>query len=122
MTTNKHFAKVAGGTQEKRAIRFSSVWDAIESTPQQAASVRARSELMMALQEWVKAAGKTQAAVAKLFGVTQPRMSDLMRGRLHLFSLEALMNMATTAGMGPHIAFKRRKTKQKRAVDELAVA
>jgi predicted XRE-type DNA-binding protein len=102
--------------------KFSSVWDAIESTPQQAASMRARSELMMALQEWVKAAGKTQAAAAKLFGVTQPRMSDLMRGRLHLFSLETLMDMATTAGMEPHIAIKRRMTKQKHAVDELAVA
>ena len=38
--------------------KFNSVWDAIEKTPQQAASMRARSELMMALQEWVKAAGK----------------------------------------------------------------
>lgn len=102
--------------------KFISVWDAIESTPQQAASMRARSELMMALQEWVKAAGKTQAAAAKLFGVTQPRMSDLMRGRLHLFSLETLMDMATTAGMEPHIAIKRRTTKQKHAVSELAAA
>ncbi len=102
--------------------KFNSVWDAIESTPQQAASVRARSELMMALQAWVKAAGKTQAAAAKLFGVTQPRMSDLMRGRLHLFSLETLMDMATTAGMEPHIAIKRRKTRQKHAARELALA
>ena len=77
--------------------------------------MRARSELMMALQEWVMAAGK-------LFGVTQPRMSDLMRGRLHLFSLETLMDMATTAGMEPHIAIKRGKTKQKHAAGELAVA
>jgi len=92
--------------------KFNSVWDAIESTPQQAASMRARSELMMALQEWVKAAGKTQAETAKVFGVTQPRMSDLTRGRLHLFSLEMLMDMATTAGMEPHIAIKRRKTTQ----------
>ena len=101
--------------------KFSSVWDAIESTPQQAASMRARSELMMALQEWVKAACKTQGEAAKLFGVTQPRMSDLMRGRLHLFSLETLMDMATTAGMEPHIAIKRPKIKQKHAVSELAV-
>ena len=100
--------------------KFSSVWDAIESTPQQAASMRARSELLIALQEWVKAAGNTQAATAKLFGISQPRMSDLMRGRLHLFSLETLMDMATTAGMEPHISIKRRKAK--RTADELAVA
>ena len=102
--------------------KFTSVWDAIETTPQQAASMRARSELLMALQEWVKSSGKTQAQTAKLFGVTQPRMSDMMRGRLHLFSLETLMDMATAAGMEPHIAIKRRKTKQKRTTDELAVA
>ena len=102
--------------------KFNSVWDAIESTPRQAASMRARSELMMGLQEWVKGSGKTQAATARLFGVTQPRMSDLMRGRLHLFSLETLMDMATTAGMEPHIAIKRRKSKQQHAVSELAVA
>ncbi len=59
--------------------RFASVWDAIEDTPQQAASMRARSELMMALQGWVKISGKTQAEAARLFGITQPRMSDLMR-------------------------------------------
>ena len=102
--------------------KFNSVWDAIESTPRLAASMRARSELMMALQEWVKASGKTQAAAARLFGVTQPRMSDLMRGRLHLFSLETLMDMATTAGMEPHIAIKRRKSKQQHAVSERAAA
>ena len=101
--------------------KFGSVWDAIESTPQQAASMRARSELMMALQDWVRSAGGTQAA-AKLFGVTQPRMSDLMRGRLHLFSLETLMDMATTAGLEPHIAIKRPKARQKRSVAELAAA
>lgn len=102
--------------------KFSSVWDAIEKTPQQAASMRARSELMMALQEWVKATDKTQAAVAKRFGITQPRISDLMRGRLHLFSLETLMDMATTAGMEPHITITRRKTKQKHPVRELEAA
>src|SRR5882762_8570305 len=82
-----------GRTDVSKDRKFSSVWDAIESTPRQAVSMRARSELMMALQEWVKAACKTQGEAAKLFGVTQPRMSDLMRGRLHLFSLETLMDM-----------------------------
>ena len=102
--------------------KFSSVWDAIESTPQQAASMRARSELMMALQDWVKAADKTQAAAARLFGITQPRMSDLMRGKLHMFSLETLMDMATTAGMKPHITITRRKARQKHVASELEAA
>lgn len=95
--------------------RFDSVWDAIENTPQQAASMRARSELMMALQQWVKSEGMTQTAAARLFSVTQPRVSDLMRGRINLFSLDTLIDMAATAGLSPHIAITRPS-----AADEVA--
>ena len=102
--------------------KFDSVWDANESTPRQTVIMRARSELMIALQDWVRLSSGTQAAAAKLFGVFQPRVSDLMRGKLHLFSLETLMDMATAAGMEPHIAIKRPKARQKRPVDELTVA
>lgn len=86
--------------------RFASIWDAIEDTPQQAASMRARSELMMALQSWVKVTGTTQTDAARLFCITQPRMSDLMRGKINLFSLDTLMDMATAAGLEPHVAIK----------------
>ena len=101
--------------------RFASVWDAIEDTPQQAASMRARSELLMALQQWVKSAGITQAEAARQFGVTQPRMSDLMRGKIDLFSLDALIDMATAAGLEPHLTIKKpRVSKRKTAIQELA--
>jgi predicted XRE-type DNA-binding protein len=83
--------------------RFASVWDAIEDTPQEAASLRARSALMMGITEAVRAQGLTQAQAAELFGVTQPRISDLMRGKVSLFSLDALVDMASTAGMNPTI-------------------
>ncbi len=102
--------------------QFASVWDAIEDTPQQAASMRARSELLMALQEWVKIKYKTQAEAAKILGVTQPRMSDLARGRIHLFSLDVLMDMAMIAGLSPHIAFKRPKAPKKRTSTEVHAA
>ncbi|MCB1908406.1 MAG: XRE family transcriptional regulator [Rhodocyclaceae bacterium] len=88
--------------------RFASVWDAIADTPQQAASLRARSELAMALQEWMKAEALTQSAAAALLGVTQPRVSDLVRGRLELFSLDMLMDMATTAGLSPRVTVEHR--------------
>jgi hypothetical protein len=52
---------------------FTSVWDAIEDTPQQAASMRARSTLMMELENIIKQRGMTQADAAVLFGVTQTR-------------------------------------------------
>lgn len=81
--------------------RFSSVWDAIEDTPQQAACMRARSELMMRLSEVIRGRGMNQGDAAELFGVTQPRISDLMRGKVNLFSLDTLIDMAATAGMSP---------------------
>ena len=92
--------------------RFASVWDAIEDTPQQAASMRARSELMMNLTEVIRERGMTQADAATLFGVTQPRMSDLMRGKINLFSLDTLIDMAATAGMSPTVKVSKPKAIQ----------
>ena len=83
--------------------RFASVWDAIEDTPQEAASMRARSALMMSLTEAIRTQEMTQAQAAALFGVTQPRISDLMRGKVNLFSLDTLIDMAATAGMMPTV-------------------
>lgn len=107
--------------------RFSSVWDAIEDTPQQAASMRARSELMMNLTEVIRERGMTQGDAAALFGVTQPRVSDLMRGKINLFSLDTLIDMAATAGMSPTVKVSKPKTmkhaRSKRgAAAELATA
>lgn len=79
--------------------RFASVWDAIEDTPAQAENMRLRSGLMMALREFIEREGLSQARAAKLFGVTQPRVSDLVRGRIDLFALDSLVNMAAAAGM-----------------------
>lgn len=90
--------------------RFVSVWDAIEDTPQQAASMRARSELMMHLTEVIRERGMTQGDAAALFGVTQPRVSDLMRGKMSLFSLDTLIDMAATAGMRPTVKVSKPKT------------
>lgn len=90
-----------------RKKRFQSVWDAIEDTPQKAASMRARSELVIELGEVIKKRGITQAEAAKLFGVTQPRISDLVRGKVELFSLDALVDMAAVAGLAPRVNIKR---------------
>lgn len=102
--------------------QFNSVWEAIEDTPQQAASMRVRSELMMALQKWLKSEGLTQATAASLFGVTQPRVSDLMRGRINLFSLDTLIDMAATAGLSPHVSIKAPKGTKKRTAPAMAAA
>lgn len=79
--------------------RFESVWDAIADTPGEAANLQARSTLAIALTEMIKQRGLTQAEAAKRLGVTQPRVSDLMRGKLDLFSLDTLVNMLASAGL-----------------------
>lgn len=72
---------------------------AIESTPAEAENMKRRSALMMALREHIERQGLSQSQAAKLFGVTRPLVSDLMRGKINLFGLDSLVNMAATAGM-----------------------
>ena len=79
--------------------KFASVWDALEDTSAEAENMKLRSKLMMALKEHLTRNGLSQAEAAKLLGVTQPRVSDLMRGKINLFGLDALVNMATAAGL-----------------------
>ena len=79
--------------------RFSSVWDAIEATPEEAENMKLRSVLMTALKHHLTRTEMSQTQAAKLLGVTQPRVSDLMRGKIDLFGLDALVNMATAAGL-----------------------
>jgi predicted XRE-type DNA-binding protein len=79
--------------------RFASVWDAIEDTPAQAENMKLRSSLMIALKDHVATQGLSQSDAAKLFDVTQPRVSDLMRGKISLFSLDTLVNMLASAGL-----------------------
>lgn len=82
-----------------KSNRFASVWDAIEDTPAQAENMKLRSALMLALKDHIASEGLSQTKAAKLFGVTQPRISDLMRGRIDLFAIDTLVNMLTTAGL-----------------------
>jgi len=87
--------------------RFRSVWDAIEATPAQAANMKARSEMMLAIRDTVGAWEVTQAVAAKRLGLTQPRMNDLVRGRINKFSLDALINVAARAGLSVRVEIVR---------------
>ncbi len=89
-TTNKK----AGPTAES----FANVWDALADTHEQAANLRARSALMRQITNIVKESNWTQTEAAQHCGVTQPRMNDLLRGRVSRFSLDALVNIATAMG------------------------
>jgi predicted XRE-type DNA-binding protein len=77
---------------------YDSVWDAIADTPGQATNLRARAELMQQIAAIVEESGWTQAQAAKRCGVTQPRINDLLRGRVSRFSLDALVNIAAAIG------------------------
>lgn len=87
----------------KKPESYSSVWDALADTPEQAANLRARAELMQKIAEIVQKSGWTQAEAATRCGVTQPRMNDLLRGRVSRFSLDALVNIATAIGRRVHV-------------------
>lgn len=79
--------------------KFASVWDAIEDTRGEAENMKLRSTLMMAIKSHIKETGMSQVEAARLIGVTQPRVSDLMRGKIDLFGLDVLVNMATAVGL-----------------------
>jgi predicted XRE-type DNA-binding protein len=82
---------------------FASVWDALADTPEQAANLRARAELMQQIAAIVKESKWTQVEAAAQCGITQPRMNDLLRGRVSRFSLDALVNVATAIGRRVHL-------------------
>jgi predicted XRE-type DNA-binding protein len=87
-------------TQAKKDewVRAENVWDAAGHSPAEAQNLRARNLLMMAIEQIIKERGLTQAKAAKLLGVTQPRISDLMRRHIDRFSLDALVEMLARAG------------------------
>jgi len=82
----------------KKPESYASVWDAVADTPGQAANLRARAELMQQIAAFVKRQNWTQVETAKHCGVTQPRINDLLRGRVSRFSLDALVNISTALG------------------------
>ena len=79
--------------------RFNSIWDAVEDTVGGAENMKVRSSLMMALKGHITRTGLTQVQAAKKFGVTQPRISDLLCGKIGVFSVDTLINMTAAAGM-----------------------
>lgn len=82
---------------------YVSVWDAIADTPEEAANLRVRSELMDKITAIVEENGWTQFEAASHCGVTQPRINDLLRGRISRFSVDALVNIAAALGQRVHI-------------------
>ena len=78
--------------------RFKSVWDALGDSPEQAENMKLRAELMTQIRQYVESLNITQQAAAKSLGLTQPRLNELLHGRLDRFSLDKLVNVLARAG------------------------
>lgn len=75
--------------------------------PEEAHNLLMRAELMMKIEDYVKKSGTTQKQAAKHLGITQPRLNQLLKHKIDLFSLDALVNIATRAGMQVKLTVKK---------------
>ena len=78
---------------------FEDVFDALAKTSAEAANMKARADLLSLLVDRIRSWEMTQEAAATKLGITRPRLNDLLRGKLGKFSLDALVNLATAAGL-----------------------
>lgn len=88
--------------------RYASVWDALVDSPEEAENLRIRSQLMMALSRAVKSWDVPQKQAAERLRVTQPRLNDLLKGKIDKFSLDALVNLLGGANLQIEIEVKER--------------
>ena len=73
----------------------------------EAENLKLRSDLMIRIEKYVKQSGMTQAEAARGLGITQPRLNQLLKGKIQLFSLDALVNMLAQAGMRVNMTVKK---------------
>lgn len=78
---------------QKNRVTKGSALDDLGFTSTEANSLKIRAALMRAIEQEITKRKLTQAKAAKLLGVTQPRISDLKRGKIQLFTIDALINM-----------------------------
>lgn len=93
-----------------KARRHENAFELVGFPPAEAEHLRIRADLMLALERLINAKRLTQAQAAKLLHVTQPRISDLMRGKIDRFSIDTLVDMLTTAGAAVTVKVRRRKS------------
>ena len=72
-----------------------------------AENLKLRAELMMRIEDFYEKSGTTQARAAKALGLTTPRFNALLKGKIALFSLDALVNIATRAGLSVRLQVKK---------------
>lgn len=86
---------------------FDNVWDALEDTAAEASNMSMRSSLMIAIEQQVRGWEVTQAEAARRLSITQPRLNDLLKGRIINFSLDTLIKLAMAAGLSVRLEIDR---------------
>jgi predicted XRE-type DNA-binding protein len=89
-----------------RVESYDSVRDALADSPAESANLRMRAELMQKIATLIRSKGWTQAEAATHCSVSQPRINDLLQGRISRFSLDALVNIAAAMGQTVHVKFE----------------
>lgn len=87
--------------------KFVNVWDALEESADAAQSMKARAAIMMRIEKTVRDWGVSQSEAARRLGITQPRLNDLLRGKIDKFSLDSLFDLAAHAGLKVSLAIRR---------------
>lgn len=85
--------------QHKEDDHGADVFSQLSFAPGEAENRRIRSAMMRALVSFIREKKLTQHEAAVMLGVTQPRVSDLMRGKIHLFSIDNLVVLLAAAGL-----------------------
>lgn len=102
------------GLEKMKSQTFSNVFDALAATPGEAATMKARSELLSALKARVRAWDLPQEVAAHRLGMTRPHLDDLLRGKMGKFSLDALVSLTAVAGLELHIRVGNRRERIER--------
>lgn len=98
---------------------YDDVWEAVGIKPDKAKSLDIRSDLMIELTDFIEDQGFTQKKAAAFFGVSQPRISNLVHGRLSLFTIDFLVELCVKAGIDVNFSVSRKTEKVVEIAEEL---
>lgn len=87
--------------------KFANVWDALEDSADAADSMKARAAIMIRIEKTIRGWDVSQIEAARRLGITQPRVNDLLRGKIDKFSLDSLFDLARHAGLKVSVAIRR---------------
>jgi predicted XRE-type DNA-binding protein len=105
---NARTGKKGSMTEKLRRVRGSgNIFLDVGFEKAEAENLKLRFELMMRIEEFYERSGMTQVRAAKVLGLTQPRFNALLKGKIQLFSLDALVNIASRAGLDVRLVVRK---------------